>query len=74
MVIIKALQDTICNEAKLCIMTQLPTIIQEKKLLSDQPMVMLSTAGKGLSPFAVPELAEDLIGKMNKQVARFGKM
>eukprot|EP00957_Ditylum_brightwellii_P132516 10106004-Ditylum_brightwellii.AAC.1 len=64
----KAIQDTIYDEAEVCITPQLLTTIRKRKWLSDQPMVTLSTSGKGLSPFAVPKLTEDLIDEMNEQV------
>eukprot|EP00957_Ditylum_brightwellii_P156833 11936629-Ditylum_brightwellii.AAC.1 len=63
MAIIKTQQDTIYNEAELCIMAQLLITIQKKQWLSNQPTVTLSTASKGLSPSVVPELTKDPVGK-----------
>eukprot|EP00957_Ditylum_brightwellii_P207679 15354021-Ditylum_brightwellii.AAC.2 len=64
----KALQDTIYNEAELSITAQLLSTIWKCCWLSNQPVVMLSIASKGLSLFAVPEMEEDIIDELNKKV------
>eukprot|EP00957_Ditylum_brightwellii_P093262 7101834-Ditylum_brightwellii.AAC.1 len=61
----------IYDEVKLCITAQLFTTIRKSCWLSDQPTVAVSMGSKGLSPFAVPELSEDLVDNMNEQVKSF---
>eukprot|EP00957_Ditylum_brightwellii_P033071 2507602-Ditylum_brightwellii.AAC.1 len=66
--ILCALQNIIYDDAELGTTAQLLTTIWKRKWLSDQPVVTFSTTSKGLSPFAVPEMTEDLIGNMNMKV------
>eukprot|EP00957_Ditylum_brightwellii_P101690 7749651-Ditylum_brightwellii.AAC.1 len=49
-------------------MAQILTAIRKCKWLSDQPLVTYSTASKGSSPFAVPELYKELIDATNEQM------
>eukprot|EP00957_Ditylum_brightwellii_P009765 736242-Ditylum_brightwellii.AAC.1 len=67
-VILHALQNIIYDDAELSITAQLLATIRKRKWLSDQPVVTFSMASKGLSPFAVPEMTEDLINGMSMKV------
>eukprot|EP00957_Ditylum_brightwellii_P032235 2443086-Ditylum_brightwellii.AAC.5 len=62
-----ALNNTLYEDAEINITLQLLKTIRKRKWLSNQLVSTYSTACRGFSPFAVPELSEDTIDKMNKQ-------